>query len=216
MTEAPLKSVVLATKNQGKIVELVRMLESSGLNVRVLGLADFPDMPEVEETGNTFIENALLKAREISAYTGLPALADDSGLCVDALNGDPGIFSARWAGTHGDDQANLEKVLRQLQELDQRSSAGRVDRAARFVSAVALVLPPDAANRSGVEYVEEAALEGKIIDEPIGEHGFGYDPIFQPLGYESTTAQMTPELKDSISHRGQALRKMLPKLAQFI
>ena len=175
MSEHSPKTVVLATKNQGKILELGRMLKGSGLDIRVLGLADFPDMPEVEETGSTFAENALLKAREISRYAGLPALADDSGLCVDSLNGEPGIFSARWAGTQGDDQANLEKVLRQLAELDQSAADPTlgVDRSARFVSAVALVLPPDSTNPGGLEFVEEAVLLGEIMRHPVGDHGFG-------------------------------------------
>jgi len=209
------KSLVLATKNQGKIEELDRMLEASDLDVKVLGLKDIPDMPEVEETGSTFVENALLKARAICDFTGLPALADDSGLCVDILGGDPGIYSARWAGVHGDNLANLQKVLGELAELDAKSANGRVDRRAKFVSAVALVLPASATSPAQ-EFVEEATLEGEIIDQPIGEYGFGYDPIFKPEGYSQTTAQMPAELKDSISHRGQALRKMLPKLAQFI
>ncbi len=209
------KQLVLATQNLGKIKEFERLLKSANLEIEVLGLKDFPDMPDVEETGSTFAENSLLKARAIAQFTGLPALADDSGLCVDALGGDPGIYSARWSGVHGDDQANTAKVLAQLRELDAASQLGRVDRSARFVCSVALVFP---ANRphQGREIVHEADIAGEIIDEPIGTNGFGYDPIFRPNGYELTTAQMDSQTKDRISHRGQALAKILPQIQELI
>lgn len=209
------KQLVLATQNLGKIKEFERLLKSANLEIEVLGLKDFPDMPDVEETGSTFAENSLLKARAIAQFTGLPALADDSGLCVDALGGDPGIYSARWSGVHGDDQANTAKVLTQLRELDATSQSGRVDRSARFVCSVALVFP---ANRphQGREIVHEADIAGEIIDEPIGTNGFGYDPIFRPNGYELTTAQMDSQTKDRISHRGQALAKILPQIQELI
>jgi len=205
----PVKKVVLATRNVGKIEEFDRMLRNAQLDIQVLGLRDFPDMPEVDETGSTFEENALLKAREISSFTHLPALADDSGLCVDALNGAPGIFSARWAGTHGDDRANLEKVLRELSELDNPSMG------AQFQCAVALVFPHTHAN-AGLEVVHQREIVGEIVVVPRGTNGFGYDPIFQPHGYSETTAELAAEHKDQISHRGKALQAMLPDLRRLL
>ena len=151
------------------------------------------------ETGATFEENALLKARAIADYTGLPAVADDSGLCVDALNGMPGVLSARWAGGHGDDQANLELVLAQVADVpDARLGA-------RFVCAAALVGPPGAR-----EWVVTGQVEGRLIRAPRGSGGFGYDPIFLPDGFGQTTAEMTAEAKDAISHRGRAFRALTP------
>ena len=203
------KKIVLATRNLGKVKEFERMLQSSHLEIQVLGLRDFPEMPDVDETGSTFAENAFLKARQISDYTGLPALADDSGLCVDALGGAPGIFSARWAGSHGDDKANLEKVLSQLAEMD------APHRGARFRCAVALVLPHGHPSRSQ-EVLREGEMVGELALEPRGTHGFGYDPIFVPHGYSQTTAELPPEVKDLISHRGQALAAMLPEIVRLI
>lgn len=203
------KQVVLATRNLGKVEEFERMLHSASLDIHVLGLRDFPDMPDVEETGSTFAENALLKAHQISEYTGLPSLADDSGLSVDALGGAPGIYSARWAGSHGDDKANLEKVLRQIEVLDNPSLT------ARFTCAIALVLPSDYPAQEH-EILREGVIEGELVLEPRGENGFGYDPIFQPLGYRQTTAELNPEIKDKISHRGQALAAILPDLVRLL
>jgi XTP/dITP diphosphohydrolase len=203
------KKVVLATRNLGKVEEFERMLQSAALDIRVLGLRDFPDMPDVEETGSTFAENALLKAEQISQYTGLPALADDSGLCVDALGGNPGIYSARWAGSHGDDKANLAKVLREIGELE------NPDLGARFKCAVALALPEDHPNGERA-VLREGEIIGEIVLEPRGSNGFGYDPIFQPLGYEQTTAELSAEVKDRISHRGQALQAILPELIRLL
>jgi XTP/dITP diphosphohydrolase len=205
----PSKMLVLATRNLGKIQEFERMLQQANLEVNVLGIRDFPEMPDVEETGSTFVENALLKANQISEYTHLPALADDSGLSVNALGGAPGIYSARWAGAHGDDEANLHKVLRELREL------GATDLGAQFRCAVALVLPAN--HPSGErEVVCEGEIAGTIVLEPRGTHGFGYDPIFLPDGYSQTTAEMAAELKDQISHRGRALAAILPSLAQLL
>ena len=203
------KRVVLATRNLGKVEEFERMLFAASLNINVLGLRDFPDMPDVEETGTTFAENALLKAHQISKYTGLPALADDSGLSVDALGGAPGIYSARWAGSHGDDKANLQKVLSQMREL------GNPPRGARFTCAVALVLPKEYLTPEH-EILREGVIEGELVLEPRGTYGFGYDPIFQPFGYEQTTAELSPEVKDKISHRGQALKAILPELIRLL
>ena len=187
--------LVLATRNQGKLHELARIL---GSHTKLVGLDAFPGAPDVPETGATFEANALLKARAIANYTKMPAVADDSGLCVDALNGMPGVLSARWAGQHGDDQANLGLVLAQVADVpDARLGA-------RFVSAAALVVP------KGGEWVVTGEVEGRLIRVPRGSGGFGYDPIFQPDGFDLTTAEMTPEAKDAISHRGRAFRALAP------
>jgi XTP/dITP diphosphohydrolase len=205
----PIKKIVLATRNLGKVEEFERMLRAADLEIEVLGLRDFPDMPDVEETGATFAENALLKAHQICEYTSLPALADDSGLCVDALGGAPGIYSARWAGVHGDDKANLEKVLREIQELKNPTYG------ARFRCAVVLALP--VGHPSGVrEVVREGEILGQIVLTPRGTNGFGYDPIFQPDGYTQTTAELPSEVKDQISHRGKALAAILPEIMKLV
>ena len=197
------RTLVLATRNQGKIAEMQRLLDSLSSEIQVRSSSEF-NLDDVEETGSTFEENALLKARTIARATGFPALADDSGLCVDVLGGAPGIFSARWAGTHGDDQANIEKLLGDLRKIpsDQRS--------AKFVCVIALALP------NGESEVVRGELKGEIRFEPSGTNGFGYDPIFQPLGHQRTLAEMEPEEKDSISHRGFALREIAPRIAPFI
>jgi XTP/dITP diphosphohydrolase len=196
--------LIVATRNPDKLIELRRILDAGRVPVDVSDLDEFPDMPEVAETGLTFTENALLKARAVAAYTGLAAVADDSGLCVDALNGMPGVLSARWAGRHGADHANLELVLAQLADIP----AGH--RGAQFACAAALVLP------SGAEHVAEGLLEGSLATAPRGTNGFGYDPIFVPDGYEITTAQMDPADKDKISHRGRALRHLAPIIAALL
>jgi XTP/dITP diphosphohydrolase len=196
-------TVVLATRNAAKLRELARILGAQddahhrGTQIRLAGLDEFPGAPDVPETGATFEENALLKARSIADYTGLPAVADDSGLCVDALNGMPGVLSARWAGGHGDDKANLELVLAQVADVP----GARLG--ARFVCAAALVTD------SG-EWVVTGQVEGRLIRAPRGSGGFGYDPIFLPEGFDQTTAEMTAEAKDAISHRGRAFRALAP------
>lgn len=187
----PLRAV-LATRNDHKVAEVTRILQAEGVDVELMPLPD--DAPDVAETETTFAGNALLKARSAAAFTGLPAIADDSGLCVDALHGMPGVLSARWAGRHGDDAANLALVLAQMSEVaDSR-------RGAQFVCAAAWVSP------EGDEHVVEGILEGTLARESHGTGGFGYDPIFRPLGYALTTAELRPHEKDAISHRGQALR----------
>ena len=187
------QKVVIASRNDHKIEEMRRILEQGGLDIELVGTGEFPDLPDVEETCATFAANALLKARAVSEFTGLPAVGDDSGLCVDALNGMPGILSARWSGTHGNDQANLELLLAQISQVP-------IDRrGASFVCAAAYVHP------DGTEFVVEGQMPGALIDTPRGENGFGYDPIFVPRGHQVTSAEMTSELKDSISHRGKAL-----------
>lgn len=187
-------TVVLATRNVGKVRELSRILGSA---VDLVGLDGFPDAPDVAETGATFEENAFLKARAIAAYTGLPAVADDSGLCVDALNGMPGIFSARWAGRHGDDQANLDLVLAQLADVPDERRGAHFYCAAAFVAGTA-------------EHVVSGQVEGQLLRAPRGDGGFGYDPIFRPDGFSVTTAEMTANEKDAISHRGKAFRALVP------
>lgn len=196
--------VVLATKNRHKLDELHRILMGAGLDVELLGIDAFPDLPDIPETESSFAGNALLKAREIARIIGLPAIADDSGLCVDALNGMPGIFSARWAGRHGDDAANLALLLGQLSDVPDRR------RTAAFHCAAAIALP------DGTERVVEGTVEGVIIREPRGTNGFGYDPIFIPLGHKVTTAEMASEEKDAISHRGRALEALAPVVRELL
>jgi XTP/dITP diphosphohydrolase len=193
-------SLVLATRNAHKVIELTRILGMPG----ILGLDGFPDVPEVAETGLTFADNALLKARAVAAATGLPAVADDSGLCVTALNGMPGIFSARWSGTHGADAANLDLVLAQTADVPDGA------RGASFVCVAALALP------GGREWTVTGVLNGALTKKPRGSGGFGYDPIFVPDGDSRTTAEMAPEEKDAISHRGRAFRALAPLIADTV
>lgn len=191
--------LLLATRNQGKIEEFRRILEALAPGeIELVGLNQFPDVGDVDETGSTFAENSLLKAREMSEATGLPAISDDSGLCVNALNGDPGIYSARWAGSHGDDRANLEKVLDQLKDVPDS------ERGAYFICVATLYLP------DGRSFTEEGRFYGEILREPVGDQGFGYDPIFKPEGLDISSAQMSSEEKDAVSHRGKALRAIAP------
>jgi XTP/dITP diphosphohydrolase len=200
----PPARLVLATANPGKLEELARILADDHADVVLASRSEFPGAPDVAETGATFAENALLKGRALAEFTGLPAVADDSGLCVDALGGMPGVLSARWSGKHGDDEANLRLVLAQTADVpDER-------RGARFVCAAALVLP------GGAEHVTEGVVIGRLIREPRGEHGFGYDPIFVPDGYDRTTAEMAPADKDRISHRGRALRALAPEIRRSL
>jgi XTP/dITP diphosphohydrolase len=207
MTSAPTQApprLVLATANQHKLVELTRILADGRVDVALTSLAEFPGAPDVAETGATFAANALLKAHAIAQFTGLPAVADDSGLCADALNGMPGVLSARWSGRHGADEANLRLVLAQLSDVpDER-------RGAQFVCAAALVLP------GGREHVSEGVMRGRLIREPRGQNGFGYDPIFVPESADITTAEMASADKDRISHRGKALRGLAPVIAAFL
>ncbi|WP_277681960.1 RdgB/HAM1 family non-canonical purine NTP pyrophosphatase [Saccharomonospora azurea] len=193
--------VLLATRNAKKLDELRRILADAGVaGLEVVGLADVEPFDEAPETGATFEENALAKARDAADATGLAVVADDSGLTVDALNGMPGVLSARWAGVHGDDDANLRLVLGQLADVpDER-------RGAAFACAVALVVP-------GAEpVVLRREWRGSLVREPRGTNGFGYDPIFVPDGESRTSAELAPQEKDAASHRGQALRALVPHL----
>jgi XTP/dITP diphosphohydrolase len=194
--------VVLATRNTGKVEELQRLLAPHG--VELLGLADVQAYEPGPETAPDFAGNALAKAREAVEHTGLPAVADDSGLEVDALNGMPGVLSARWAGRHGDDRANLELVLGQLADVpDER-------RGAQFTCAAAFCLP------DGRSEVVLGAVRGVLLRAPRGSGGFGYDPLFVPDGSSRTTAEMTAEEKDALSHRGKAVRALVPLLVQAL
>ena len=198
-------TLLLATRNKGKIEEFRRILEAVAPGeINLVGLEKFPDLHDVVEDGKTFEENALKKAREMSLATGIPAIADDSGLCVDFLEGDPGIFSARWSGEHGNDLANTAKVLEQLRDVPADK------RGAHFTCVAALYLP------DGRSHCEEAHFRGSILFSPIGEHGFGYDPIFQPEGYSLSSAQMSAEEKDAISHRGKSLRAIAPHVITLL
>ncbi|HYY09301.1 MAG TPA: RdgB/HAM1 family non-canonical purine NTP pyrophosphatase [Kineosporiaceae bacterium] len=197
--------LVLATHNQHKVVELRRILADAGLaGVEVLSSDDVPDLPDVAETGTTFAENALLKAHAVAAATGLPAVADDSGLCVGVLGGAPGVFSARWSGRHGDDRANLELLLAQIADVPDEH------RSAWFTCAAALALP------DGREHVVEGRLDGEVVRAPRGTNGFGYDPVFVPAGDTRTTSELSDAEKDAISHRGRALRALVPVLRAML
>ena len=203
-----MRQIVLATRNAKKITELQRILLGAGLaDVELAGPELYAALPDIPETGLTFAENALIKARAVAAATGLPAVADDSGLCVAALNGMPGVLSARWSGRFGDlpagpgrDVANLQLVLDQVADVPDEALA------ANFTCAAALVTP------DGTEHVVEGVVTGHLIRAPRGDGGFGYDPIFVPEGETRTTAELSPEEKDAISHRGRAFRALVPLL----
>jgi XTP/dITP diphosphohydrolase len=198
-------TLVLATRNQHKVTELRDILRAAGMtDVDLRAATSFPDVPDVVETGLTFAENSLLKARAVAAATGLPAIADDSGICVSALHGMPGVFSARWSGRHGDDEANLRLLLAQISEVPDEH------RGAHFACAAAAALP------EGAECVTEGRVDGYLIREPRGAHGFGYDPIFVPDGETRTTAEMSPAEKNAISHRARAFRALVPALIDMI
>ena len=207
--------LLLASRNTKKLDELQRIMVAAELHhIEVVGLDAVDEYPETSETGATFAENALIKARDGAAHSGWVTIADDSGLTVDALNGMPGVLSARWSGQHGDDEANLQLVLAQLAEVPEER------RGAAFVSAVAIVIPAELAAPETLrshdldpEIVVEGEWRGHIIHEKLGENGFGYDPIFRPQDADGrTSAQLTSVEKDARSHRGQALRAAVPVL----
>lgn len=195
---------MLATRNRHKVEELRAILAATGVEVELVGADEFPDLPDVPETGVTFAENALLKAVDVADRTGLPAIADDSGLCVDVLGGAPGIFSARWAGKHGDDAANLDLLLGQLADIADEH------RQAHFACAAALALP------DGRRVVREGRIDGVLVHARRGGNGFGYDPIFLPDGYDRTTAEMSAAEKNAISHRTRAFRALARDLAELL
>ncbi|SDS70561.1 XTP/dITP diphosphohydrolase [Paraoerskovia marina] len=203
----PRARLVLATHNRGKLVELRQILGAEpGLDLADEAVVSAADLqtPEPVEDGVTFEANALIKARALASATGLPAVADDSGLAVDVLGGAPGIFSARWAGRHGDDRANLDLLLAQLADVADG------DRAAGFVCAAALVTP------SGAEVVRTGALRGDLLRAPRGDGGFGYDPVLRPTGMDRSCAELAPAEKNAISHRGQAFRALAPEIARVL
>ncbi|GIJ52133.1 non-canonical purine NTP pyrophosphatase [Virgisporangium aliadipatigenens] len=188
---------LLASRNAKKLAELRRLAEG---RFEVVGLDDLPPYEEAPETGLTFADNALLKAREGVRFTGIPTIADDSGIAVDALNGMPGVFSARWSGRHGDDEANNRLLLAQVGDVPDEHLG------AAFVCAVALVRP------DGSEEVVHGEMRGRLIRTPRGDGGFGYDPLFVPEGETRTSAELSPAEKDAISHRGKAFRALIQKL----
>ena len=196
--------LILATRNQHKVAELRAILGDAGLDVDLVGADAYPEIPDVPETGVTFAENALLKAHALARATGLPAVADDSGLCVDVLNGAPGIFSARWSGKHGDDRANLDLLLAQLSDI------AEPHRGAHFFCAAALALP------DGTERVVEGRLLGTLRTAPAGDGGFGFVPLLQRVVVSPTCAELSEEEKNAISHRGQAFRALVPVVKDLL
>lgn len=191
--------LVLATRNPHKVAELHAILLPLLPGAQILGAEAF-DVPEPVEDEVTFAGNALIKARQLAEATGLLALADDSGVCVDAMGGAPGVFSARWCGRHGDDAANLELLLAQMADVPERH------RGASFVCAAAMAAP------DGREEVAEGIMRGSLLFAPRGENGFGYDPIFRPEGLSVSSAELTPERKEAISHRGKAFRALAARI----
>lgn len=196
--------IVVATHNKKKAAELHRVLAASGVDAEVRGLDEFPAYPEPAETERTFEGNALIKARAAVTATGCLAVADDSGLEVDLLNRMPGVRSARWSGPDATDQRNLDLLLAQL------ADTADDDRTGRFVCAMAMVAP------DGTQHLVRGVMNGRLILTPRGTNGFGYDPIFLADGYAKTNAELEPEVKDAISHRGQAVRKMVPLLKEYL
>lgn len=192
---------VLASHNPHKVVEVGEILSATGLSIEVIGY----DGPEPIESGRDFAENALIKARAAAEFTGLPSLADDSGLCVDVMAGMPGIFSARWAGTSKDDAANVKLLLSQLADVPEQN------RAAHFNCTIALVYPARDSQPSR-EVVVSGQWHGSIARAPRGEHGFGYDPVFIPHGMTVTAAELSPEQKNALSHRSRALTALAEQL----
>jgi len=197
-----MKRIVLATRNQGKVRELQAML--AGLDIEVLGLDRFPEIGEIAETGETFEENARIKAQTVSAATGLAALADDSGLAVDALDGAPGVYSARYSGVNATDAKNNEKLLTAMKDIPDTA------RGCRFVSVVAAIAP------DGRELLFRGEWPGRLARAPRGHNGFGYDPLFLDPETGLSAAEMSPEQKNERSHRGRAMRQAVKHLADFL
>lgn len=193
--------LVVATGNKGKLNEISQLLAPLGIQVR--GQKEF-NIPEIEETGLTFVENAILKARNTCAHTGKPALADDSGIEVDALNGVPGIYSARYAGVGASDAANVEKLLTALSDVPD------AQRTARFQCVMVYLRHAD----DPTPLICQGTWEGRVALQPAGDNGFGYDPVFWVPQHDCTAAQLPPAIKNSLSHRGQALQAFLTALRQ--
>lgn len=198
----PLHKVVLASGNTGKLREINAML--AGSHLLAVSQQEF-NVPDIEETGRTFIENAILKARNAATHSGLPAIADDSGIEVPALNGEPGIYSARYAGAGATDEENLNKLVDEVKKLPEEK------RQARFVCLMVYLRHPD----DPVPIIAEGTWDGIVITEPRGENGFGYDPVFYLPDRDCTSAELEPEIKNRISHRGQALAKLINKLLKI-
>ncbi|KJL05684.1 MULTISPECIES: XTP/dITP diphosphatase [Priestia] len=197
-----MREIIIATKNAGKVKDFETLFSPKGFQVK--SLLDFPEMEDVEETGVTFAENATLKAEAISFALNKPVIADDSGLAIDALNGEPGVYSARYAGENKDDNANIEKVLQKLNDVPFEK------RTARFHCALAIAVPGKRTE------IVEGTCEGHILEEKRGENGFGYDPIFFVEKWRCSMAELSKEQKNQISHRANALKKLAPLIdAQF-
>ncbi|MET3686677.1 XTP/dITP diphosphohydrolase [Priestia megaterium] len=197
-----MREIIIATKNAGKVKDFETLFSPKGFKVK--SLLDFPEIEDVEETGVTFAENATLKAEAISSALNKPVIADDSGLAIDALNGEPGVYSARYAGENKDDNANIEKVLQKLNDVPFEK------RTARFHCALAIAVPEKRTE------IVEGTCEGHILEEKRGENGFGYDPIFFVEKWRCSMAELTKEQKNQISHRANALKKLAPLIdAQF-
>lgn len=202
--EAFIKSsqIVLASGNAGKLREFAQLLE--GLNLEILPQSEF-DVPEIEETGHTFADNALLKARNAAHHTGLPAIADDSGIAVDVLEGRPGIYSARFAGIGASDEENLEKLISMVKPFPDE------ERTARFICSMVYIRHEE----DHIPVIVEGVWEGQLLTDPKGQNGFGYDPIFYVSSQQCTSAELPPEIKNKLSHRGQALRKLIEQLTSL-
>jgi XTP/dITP diphosphohydrolase len=191
--------IVFASGNAGKIREVAQLLD--GLNIEVLPQSEF-DVPKIEETGLTFLENSILKARNAAQYTGLPSIADDSGIAVDVLQGHPGIYSARFAGPGASDEDNLLKLIDMIKPFPEEQ------RTARFICSMVYLRHKD----DPVPIIAQGVWEGHLVTDPKGENGFGYDPVFYVASQQCTSAELLPEIKNKLSHRGQALKQLLDKL----
>ena len=200
--QAKIRRIVFASGNVGKVREISQLLE--GLSIDVLPQSDF-NVPEIEETGVTFVENAILKARNAAHHTGLPAIADDSGIAVDVLQGRPGIVSARFAGVGASDEDNLEKLISMVKQFPDE------ERTARFICSMVYLRHEE----DPIPVIAEGVWEGQLLIDPKGQNGFGYDPIFYVSSHQCTSAELPPEIKNKLSHRGQALRKLLEQLSSL-
>ncbi|MCH8847039.1 MAG: RdgB/HAM1 family non-canonical purine NTP pyrophosphatase [Proteobacteria bacterium] len=200
--QAKVNRIVFASGNAGKVREIGQLLE--GLSINILPQSDF-NVPEIEETGRTFVENAILKARNAAHYTGLPAIADDSGIAVDVLQGRPGIVSARFAGVGASDEDNLLKLIDMIKPFPEEQ------RTARFICSMVYLRH----EHDPIPMIAQGVWEGQLVTDPKGKNGFGYDPIFYVSSHQCTSAELPPEIKNTLSHRGQALKQLLVKLNEI-